>query len=447
MKNNSILSLVLLSILLILPCYAEDYDADKIKESIKSTVIVKVKSTPELFFIDEEGLQKEEPINSMGSGVILSSDGINVTNAHVIADASEITVITSDKKKHNAKILIEDKLTDLALIKIEEYNLKPITFGNHNSFAMGDDCWAIGNSHGEGISVTKGIISSKDMIITHLTLIERNFRFSAKIYAGNSGGALVDKDGKLIGIPTIRFGKDHYKDKIIYDFNLAIPIYMVKKLYKKYLESNSFKRSWIGCSILINNEKNRNYINYNGKLKNGFLIEWVFPNTPGDKYNLQRNDLILTVNGLTFFKITELQDYIFNKKIGTELEFKILRKNKEKIIKIQTEELKFQPEEIPWRFWFFHLLGLEFDKKLRIINVVKGSSSAKLNLPKGKIKGVVPGQFMDVMIAVNINNSKDLQTAIKYSFLTEQFGIVIIWSNELEDIVIFVTDYRLPFVL
>ena len=446
MKRNSILSLILLSLLFMLPCYAEDYDADKNKESIKSTVIIKVKSTPNFFFIDETGLQKEEPIDSMGSGVILSSDGIIITNAHVISDASEITVITSDKKKYNAKILIEDKFADLALIKIEADNLKPIILGNHNDFAKGDDCWAIGNSLGEGISVTKGIISSKDLIITHLTLIERNFGFSAKIFSENSGGALVDKDGKLIGIPTIKYEFGN-KSRKVYDFNLAIPVYMVKKLYNKYLESNSFKRSWIGCSILINNEKNRNYIDYEGELKNGFLVEWVFPDSPGKKFNLQKNDLILTVNGITFFKITDLQDYIFNLKIGTELEFKILRNNKEKTIKIQTEELKFQPEEIPWRFWFFHLLGLEFDKQLRIINVAKSSSSAKLTLPKGKIKGVVPGQFMDVMIAVNINNSDDLQKAIKYSFLTEQFGIVIIWGNKPEDIVMFVTDYNLPFIL
>ncbi len=446
MKKNSILSLILLTILFILPCYAEDYDAGKIKESIQSTVIIKVKSRPDFIFVDETGLQKEELVDSLGSGVILSSDGIIVTNTYIISNASEIIVITSDKKKFNAKVLIEDKFTTLALIKIDANNLKAITLGTHNSFAMGDDCWAIGNSHGEGISVTKGIISSKDLIITHHNLIERNFRFSANVFPGNSGGALVDKEGKLIGIPTIKYRQGSKSEKV-YDFNLAIPVYMVKKLYKKYLESNSFKRSWIGCSVLINNEKNRNYMDYDGELKNGFLVEWGFPNSAGEKCKLQRNDLILTVNGLTFFKITELQDYIFNKEIGTELEFKILRKNKEKTIKIQTEELIFQPEEISWRFWFFHLLGLEFDKQLRIINVAKGSNSAKLKLPKGKIKGVVPGQFMDVMIAVNINNSKDLQKAIKYSFLAWQFGIVIIWSNEPEDIIIFVTDYKLPFVL
>ncbi len=446
MKKNFTLSLILMTILFILPCYAEEYDADKIKESIKSTVIIKVKSRPDFIFVDETGLQKEELVDSLGSGVILSSDGIIVTNTYIISGASEIIVITSDKKKFNAKVLIEDKFTTLALIKIEANNLNPITFGNHISFAMGDDCWAIGNSMGEGISVTKGIISSKDLIITHHNLIERNFRFSAKVSPGNSGGALVDKDGKLIGIPSIKYHQGSKGEKV-YDFNLAIPVYMVKKLYEKYLESNSFKRSWIRCSVLINNEKNRNYMDYDGKLKNGFLVEWRFPNSAGEKCKLQRNDLILTVNGLTFFKITELQDYIFNKEIGTELEFKILRKNKEKIIKIQTEELIFQPEEISWRFWFFHLLGLEFDNKLRIINIAKGSSSAKLKLPKGKIKGVVPGQFMDVMIAVNINNSKDLQKAIKYSFLAWQFGIVIIWSNEPEDIIMFVTDYKLPFVL
>ena len=182
---------------------------ENIKSAMNSVVVIDVKCNEFIQYVTPDLTLVQKLISeSTGAGVILTSDGLIVTNYHVISNSTEITVTLFNGEKHKAKVLIEDPYADLALIKIDAINLAPIELGNYSDFSEGDDCWAIGNPENLGISITKGIITSKSQYIPHELLIERYFRFNAKVYPGNSGGALLDKNGNLIGIPNLKYHED-----------------------------------------------------------------------------------------------------------------------------------------------------------------------------------------------------------------------------------------------
>ncbi|MCK4667237.1 trypsin-like peptidase domain-containing protein, partial [Candidatus Dependentiae bacterium] len=299
--------------------YSEDeYDKELIKKSLNKVVIIKVKGETESLYVHKKaGFLRVKSERWEGSGVILSSDGIIVTNNHVVEGGDKITVLTYNKKKYTAKVLVLDPYTDLALIRIDADNLEYMEIGDINKLEEGDDCWAVGNTLGLGFNISKGMITSLNQNILHYLMIERFLRFNAKINHGNSGGALINKNGELIGIPTIKKSYD-YKEQKMYDFNLAIPAYMIKALFRTYKRTKTFYRSWIGIAVMQNNQKNRDYLNFKGSDK-GYLIEWVFPNTPAKQRGLKRNDVILEINDVKFQKLTAIQDYIYSLDPGTEI--------------------------------------------------------------------------------------------------------------------------------
>lgn len=247
--------------------------------------------------------QQERKSHSLGSGVIISSDGYIVTNHHVVEGADEILItLANDEKEYKAKIIGEDPKTDLAVIKIDAKDLHVASFGDSSSLQEGDVVFAIGNPFGMGGTVTQGIISALNKNNVGLNQYENFIQTDASINPGNSGGALVDSRGALIGINSAilsRSGGNH-------GIGFAIPSNMVHKIITSLIETGKIERGFMGVSISdLTNDLKELYEN-----KHGALILMIEKDSPAEKGGLQVSDLILEVDGIKIKNSNELKNTI-----------------------------------------------------------------------------------------------------------------------------------------
>lgn len=286
------------------------------------------------FFGDIYGqIPKERIERSLGSGVIISSDGYIVTNNHVIEDATKVLVSLSDSsKEYTAKVIGADSRSDLAVIKIEAQNLVPISFADSNNVRIGDVVFAIGNPFGVGESITQGIVSALNKSGIGINDYENFIQTDASINPGNSGGALVDSRGALIGINTAilsRTGGNH-------GIGFAIPTDMVKKIAKELIEKGSIKRGFLGVGIQdVSEELKSSYDD-----KSGAVVISVEPQSPAEKAGLRVWDLITHINGKKVSSATELRNLIGMLSPDEKVVVKFIRDKQERITQITLAELK-----------------------------------------------------------------------------------------------------------
>ncbi len=254
---------------------------------------------------------------SLGSGVVISNDGYIVTNNHVVDNADEVTVtISGDKTEYVAKVVGKDADSDIAVIKIEAKNLKPIVFGHSKDLQIGDVIFAIGNPFGIGESVSQGIVSALNKNRVGINRYENFIQTDASINPGNSGGALVDSRGALIGINSAILSRSGGNDGI----GFAIPVDMVKNVVIKLVEDGKVTRGYLGVVIEdLSSELQKVY-----NKKEGALVLDVEKDTPAEKYGLKRGDLIYKINDKLIKDRVDLQNTIGefkpNQKIVLEIE-------------------------------------------------------------------------------------------------------------------------------
>ena len=257
------------------------------------------------FFGDQFGNQfKQNKIQrALGSGVIVSKDGYIITNNHVIENADEITVtLLGSQTEYNAKLVGRDADSDLAVIKIEAKNLKPIKLGHSSDLKIGDLIFAIGNPFGIGETVTQGIISALNKNNVGINRYENFIQTDASINPGNSGGALVDSRGALIGINSAIISKSGGNNGI----GFAIPIDMVKNVVTKLVKDGKVTRGYLGVIIGdLSKDIAKVYIH-----KEGALILDVAKDTPAQRFGIKRGDLIYAINGQKVRSRAELQNKI-----------------------------------------------------------------------------------------------------------------------------------------
>ena len=273
-----------------------------------------------------------EPSSSIGSGVIVSPDGIILTNHHVISDADEIDVALADGRKVKAKIIGSDPETDIAVLKIDNKQLPtPITLGKIESIHVGDVVLAIGNPFGVGQTVTSGIISAIGRDHVGINTFENFIQTDAAINPGNSGGALVDTRGHLIGINTAIYSNNGGSMGI----GFAIPINLVKQVMESILNNGSVTRGWIGVEPQnLSNELSESL----GLPKNttGVLLSGVLEGGPAARGGIKPGDVLIAVNGNSTKDVRQLLNQIAQINPGNEAILKILRKDKELELKVQT---------------------------------------------------------------------------------------------------------------
>jgi serine protease DegQ len=272
-----------------------------------------------------------EPSSSLGSGVIVSPQGIILTNHHVIEEADEIEVAFADGRKRNAKLIGSDPETDIAVLKIDATDLpSPITLGKMESVQVGDVVLAIGNPFGVGQTVTSGIVSALGRNQLGINTFENFIQTDAAINPGNSGGALVDTKGNLIGINTAIYSRSGGNMGI----GFAIPINTAKQVMESILTSGSVTRGWIGVEPQNLSKELAESLHIPANTS-GILISGVLEGGPADKAGMKPGDVLTQVNGQKVGDVVALLNRIAQTNPGDEAKVSLLRKGKEMSLKVQ----------------------------------------------------------------------------------------------------------------
>ena len=279
-----------------------------------------------------------------GSGVIISSDGYILTNNHVvnstssssssyyeIEKANKVTVkLFNDDKEYEAKIVGTDSQTDLAVIKIDKTDLTAATLGDSSSVQVGEFCMAVGNSLGLGDTVTCGVVSAVNRKVTDsdnntYTAIQTD----AAINSGNSGGALVNSKGEVIGINTLKIAGTGVEG-----VGFAIPINSTKTIYEQLIQYNKVKRPYIGIGGINLDESTAKTNN----LVVGVYVKTIEDFSAGEKAGIKIGDVITEADGTKITTMDELNEIKNKKNIGDTLKLKVYRDGKYKDITVTLQE-------------------------------------------------------------------------------------------------------------
>ncbi len=242
------------------------------------------------FFGEQPEGEEYLPENSLGSGVIVSAQGLILTNDHVVSSADEIEVALADGRKLSAKVVGTDPDTDLAVLKVEAESLPAITFAANENLSVGDVVLAIGNPFGVGQTVTQGIVSALGRNHLGINTYENFIQTDASINPGNSGGALIDADGNLVGVNSAIYSRSGGSMGI----GFAIPANIAKQVMEQIAVDGSVTRGWIGIEAQdITPELAESF-----KLNKpqGSLIAGVLQNSPAALAGLKSGDVLLAIN-------------------------------------------------------------------------------------------------------------------------------------------------------
>lgn len=361
-----------------------------------------------------------------GSGVIISADGYIVTNNHVIEGAEEIEVVLNDNRSYTAKMIGTDPNTDLALIKIENSNLTPITFGNSDATKVGQWVLAVGNPFNLSSTVTAGIISAKARNINLLQqragtfAIESFIQTDAAVNPGNSGGALVDLNGALIGINTAIASPSG----VYAGYAFAIPSNLVKKVIEDLKEFGTVQRGYLGIAMGSVDDKLAKELNLDRV--EGAYVSDVQKGSGADDAGLKGGDIITKINDRTIKTSPELQEFVARYRPGDKIQVEYLRDNKVKTtsVTLKSRENSIQlasKEEISKASkGVIEQLGVELEalstSDARKIGLQGGLKISKIN--SGIIKdntNIKEGFIITGINKKSIISLEDLETSLKAS--------------------------------
>ena len=278
-------------------------------------------------FFGERAPRREQQ-SSLGSGVIVSPDGYILTNNHVIEAADEIEVVLADGRKAPARVVGTDPETDLAVIRINARNLPVIVLGHAEQARVGDVVLAIGNPFGVGQTVTMGIISALGRNNLHINHFENFIQTDAAINFGNSGGALIDSRGNLIGINSAIYSQTGGSVGI----GFAIPVTTAKTVMEAIIKNGQVVRGWIGIETQdITPELAENFGLARDK---GAIIAGVVRGGPADRAGIKPGDILLTVSGKPVGSTTEMLNLIAQLTPGQKATMTLMRKNREAAVEV-----------------------------------------------------------------------------------------------------------------
>ena len=354
---------------------------------------------------DEEGGERTN--KSLGSGVIISSDGYIITNNHVVENARDIRVTLAGEKEYQAEIIGTDPRTDVALIKVDAKNLPSITVANSDHLRVGDQVLAIGNPFGVGQTVTMGIVSALGRTIG-LIDYENLIQTDASINPGNSGGALVNVEGELVGMNSAILSRDGGSQGI----GFAIPTNMAFHIIEALKKDGEVRRAYLGVLPQPVDQSVADY--YGMESPRGVLVATVNEDTPAANAGIKDGDIILSVDDKEIKNTSMLRNVISLSEVGHKAKVVILRNGKEKTLKVKLDALPGQnstPEAIPEVNEDETLDGVtvrELSERLRamgeipediqgvlVTGVDSGSNAARVGLAEGDIILKVDNQDVD----------------------------------------------------
>ncbi|WP_454765146.1 Do family serine endopeptidase [Cupriavidus campinensis] len=274
------------------------------------------------FFFGDRLPERQEPVSSLGSGVIVSAEGYILTNHHVVDGADEIEIALTDGRKANAKVVGSDPETDLAVLKVTLKDLPAITLGRIENVKVGDVVLAIGNPFGVGQTVTMGIVSALGRSHLGINTFENFIQTDAAINPGNSGGALVDAQGNLLGINTAIYSRSGGSLGI----GFAIPVSTAKQVMESIISSGTVTRGWIGVEPQDLTPEIAESFGLDAR--NGALIAAVVQGGPADKAGVKPGDVLVSVDNQVISDTTALLNAIAQLKPGADVKMKVIRRGK-----------------------------------------------------------------------------------------------------------------------
>ncbi len=293
----------------------------KASESQQSA-IQRQRSNPWSYFFGENFAQ---PRSGTGSGIIYSSDGYIMTNNHVVDFADDYVVTLHDNREYKARLVGRDADTDMAVIKIDAQDLPAIKLGNSDDVRVGEWVLAVGNPFDLNSTVTAGIVSAKSRdinIIQGSTGIESFIQTDAAVNPGNSGGALVNLDGELIGInsaiasPTGAFA----------GYAFAIPVNLARRIADDLIKYGEYKRVYLGVDIASMDSNIAEKLGV--KYTQGVAIVRLDPEGSAAGAGVQPNDIVTKINGRTVTSVAELREMVGRSKVGETLNLSVVRDGK-----------------------------------------------------------------------------------------------------------------------
>ncbi len=262
-----------------------------------------------------------------GSGFILSADGYILTNYHVVEDSNSITVSLYDGTEYDATLVGCDESNDIAVLKIDAEGLTPVVLGDSDNLNVGDQVVAIGNPLGElTFSLTTGVVSALNREVTLSSNVTMNLiQTDCAINSGNSGGALFNLYGEVVGITNAKYSSSSSSSEASIDnIGFAIPLNHVKNIVKSIIETGSITKPYIGVTVSSVSSEAQGY-----GLPTGAAVRSVEADSPAAKAGLKENDIITEVDGTAINSSTELVNYVGEKTPGDELTFKVYRQGEE----------------------------------------------------------------------------------------------------------------------
>src|SRR5690554_1996463 len=348
---------------------------------------------------------REQPFQGLGSGVIIDAEsGYVVTNNHVINDATDITVTLKDGRQFAATVLGRDEESDIALLQLENpRNLTEVAIGNSDQLRVGDFVVAIGNPFGLGQTVTSGIVSALGRSGLGIDRLENFIQTDAAINSGNSGGALVDLHGNLIGINTAILGSGGGNIGI----GFAIPANMMKNLVDQIIEFGEIRRGVLGVRGGNLNQELADALGLDRT--QGAWVSEVVEDGAAAKAGIQAGDVILAIDGTPVLSFAELAAKVGTIGAGRSVTLTILRDGDERQVDVELE--KRVADQIEAASVHPGLQGAELtsdDRQgIRVTSVESGSPAERIGLREN-----------DVILAVNrqpVSNNRELQQAIQNS--------------------------------
>ena len=369
------------------------------------------------------GESQRQPSVSFGSGVIISEDGYVVTNYHVVENSDEIQVVLNDKRTFTAKLVGTDPGTDLALLKIESTNLPNISFGNSDILKVGEWVLAVGNPFNLTSTVTAGIVSAKARNINILRdqsnyPIESYIQTDAAVNKGNSGGALVNLNGELVGINSAIISPSGAYS----GYSFAIPINLVKKVVADIIKYGEVQRAVLGVSI--NNINSDIAEEYKLDVIEGVLITGVTDNGAAKEAGIKKGDVILEINKIKVNSTAELTEQIGNYHPGETVFITVKRDNKRKQIDVLLRNMHGTTKIVKAEE-YLSILGASF-KKLdnndkRRFGIEAGVEIADIKNGALKEAGIKKGFVITRIQNEKINDIEDIKRVLS----NEGIGAVV----------------------
>ncbi|MBQ6064660.1 MAG: Do family serine endopeptidase [Prevotella sp.] len=361
-----------------------------------------------------------------GSGVIISNDGFIVTNNHVVEGADELTVTLNDNREFSARIIGTDKNTDLALIKIDGKSLPAITIANSDNIKVGEWVLAVGNPLGLNNTVTAGIVSAKARSLG-ANGVESFIQTDAAINAGNSGGALVNTRGELVGINAMLFSQTG--TNIGYGF--AIPTTIMNKVVADLKEYGTVQRALLG----IMGGDVHNYIDKQkeeGKevdlgTNEGVYIEKVEDDGAGADAGLEKGDVITAVDGKKVTKMAELQEIMANKRPGDKITVTYLHNKKSQTKTVTLKNAQGNTKIV--KNADMDVLGADFrpitESQKKNLEINYGLEVIKVNGGKMKEAGIQKGFIIRQVNDEAMKTVEDLQDVVKEASTSKEPVLII----------------------